>query len=382
MPKIKKLLKTLKLGKKSKIVKKELNVKDIEAMPEDIQKERGYQQGEIQSLQEELQELREKLEPSKEKQDIARFLIQKEDELRQKELAGTLSLRMLFKVIEKGRFGVGKKYISLLNRNRTVNFGNLYDITFNSDGRIGFWVMENGMPRQVIAGSTLKNVFWTYEGLIYSAEKGLFELSLDEFGGYIDNPATAEINSIIIDANGKYNISHVDSKTMISHLIEKERKINELYRYLGMAEKALNKVGFDVNLQKLFSKLNSERRKTAEVLLTKYAKEGNEMIKHWKQVEGELVDKSHQLSIKNNQIEVLESVRSKIMAKLENVESGDKVDQAKKEIVSYMEFLIGMITGKKISFTKMPEEEEKLPLQKKYEEIISKKGGEGGDKNV
>ena len=376
MSKIKKLLKTLRAGKKPKIVKKELKMEDIEAMPEDIQKERGYQHGEIQSLQEELQELREKLEPAKDKQDIAKFLIQKEDELRQKELAGTLSLRGLFKTIEKGNFGVGKKYISLLNRNRTVNFGNLYDITFNSDGRIGFWVMENGMPRQVIAGSTLKHIFWTYEGLVYSAEKGLFELSLDELGGHADNPATAEINSIIIDANGKYNISHVDSKTMIAHLIEKEMQINEFHRYLGMAEKALNKVGFDVNLQKLFSKLNSERRKTAETLLTKYAKEGNEMIKHWKQVEGELVDKSHQLNIKNSQIEVLESVRTKIMAKLENVESGDKVDQAKKEILSYMEVLVGMATGKRISFTKLPDEEEKSPLQRKYDELISKKGGD------
>ena len=374
MPKLKKLLKTLKA--KPKIAKKELKVEDIEAMPEDIQKERGYQHGEIQALQEELQELKEKLEPSKEKQDIAKFLLQKEEEMRQKEFAGTLSLRGLFKVIGSGKFGVGKKYISLLNRNRTVNFGNLYDITFNSDGRIGFWIMENGLPRQVIAGSTLKNIFWTYEGLVYSAEKGLFELSLDEFGSHIDNPATAEVNSIIIDANGKYNISYVDSKTMIAHLIDKERKINELYRYLGMAEKALNKVGFDVNLQKLFSKLNSERRKTAETLLTKYAKEGNEMVKHWKQVEGELVDKSHQLSIKNNQIEVLESVRSKIMKKLEDVESGDKVDTAKKEILSYMEFLVGLVQGKRISFAKTPEQEEKSPLQKRYEEITSRKGGE------
>lgn len=375
MVKLKKLLKTLK--GKPKMAKKELKVEDIEAMPEDIQKERGHQQGEIQALQEELQELREKIEPSKEKQNIAKFLLQKEEELRQKELVGTLSLKGVFKAIEGGKIGIGKKYISLLNRNRTVNFGNLYDITFNPDGRIGFWVMENGMPRQVIVGSTLKHIFWTYEGLVYSAEKGLFELSLDEFGGHVDNIMTEEVNSIIIDANGKYNISHVDSKIMIAHLIDKERKINELYRYLGMAEKALNKVGFDVNLQKLFSKLNSERRKTAETLLTKYAKEGNEMIRHWKQIEGEVIDKSHQLSIKNNQIEVLESVRSKIMEKLENMESGDKVDTAKKEILSYMEFLVGLVQGKRISFAKTPEEEEKSPLQKKYEEIVSRKSGEG-----
>ena len=64
---------------------------------------------------------------------------------------------------------------------------------------------------------------------------------------------------------------------MVKSDIEKDMQINELYRYLGMAEKALSKAGFDVNLQKLFSKLNSERRKTAETLLTKYAKEGNEI---------------------------------------------------------------------------------------------------------
>lgn len=358
------------------MAKKELTAESIEAMPEDIQKERGYQHGEIQALQEELQELREKLEPSKEKQNIARFLLQKEEELRQKELVGTLSLRGVFKTIEGGKLGVGKKYISLLNRNRTINFGNLYDITFNPDGRIGFWVMENGMPRQVIVGSTLKHIFWTYEGLVYSAEKGLFELSLDEFGSHVDNPMTEEVNSIITDANGKYNISYVDSKIMIAQLIDKERKINELYRYLGMAEKALNKVGFDVNLQKLFSKLNSERRKIAETLSTKYLKESTEMVKQWKQVEGELVDKSHQLSIKNNQIEVLENIRTKVMTKLESIESGTSVDTAKKEILNYVDFLFGMATGKKISFTKSPEGEEKSPLQRKYDEIISRKGGE------
>ena len=377
MAKIKKFLKTLRGKKKVKVVKKELGVEDIEAMPEDIQKERGYQQGQIQSLQEELEELKEKLKPSKEKEEIARFLMQKEEELRQRELTGTLSLRGLFDVLKGHKLGK-KKEISLLNYNRKVNFGNLYDITFNPDGRIAFWVMENGMPRQVIAGATLKNLLWTYEGLVYSAEKGLFELALDEAGGMVDNPYMEDVNSIVIDAKGKYNISYVDRDTLIAQLITKERKINELYRYVGMAEKALNKVGFDVNLHKLFSKLNSERRKTSEVLLTKYAKEGNEMVKQWKQQEGELVDKSQQLYIKNNQIEALEEIRKKVMAKLESVESGRAVDNAKQDILGYIEFLFGLATGKKISFEKT-EEEKKTPLQREYDKLMSKKGGEEGE---
>ena len=164
---------------------------------------------------------------------------------------------------------------------------------------------------------------------------------------------------------------------MIAQLIDKERIINELYRYVGLAEKALNKVGHDTNLRQLFNKLNSERRKTAETLLTKYAKEGNEIIKNWKQVEDELVGKSHQLNIRNNQIEVLESVTGKIRERLEKIESGTSVDTAKKDILSYVEFMVGLLQGKKASFARTPEDEEKTPLQKKYEDLISKKSEEG-----
>src|SRR3990167_10104439 len=122
MPKLKKLLKTLKGKKKPQIVKKELNMKDIDAMPEDIQKERGYQQGEIQAMQEELEELREKLKPSQEKKEIERFLMQKEEELRQRELAGILSLRGLFDALKGHKMGK-KKEISLLSYNRKMIFG-------------------------------------------------------------------------------------------------------------------------------------------------------------------------------------------------------------------------------------------------------------------
>ena len=135
---VKNILKTLRKGKR--IVKKEMKLEDIEAMPEDIQKERGYQHGEIKAMQEELDDLREKIKRSKEKEDVARFLSQKEEEFRRKELSGTLSLRGLFDVLS-GKFR--KKNITLLNRNRTVSFGNLHDISFNSDGRIGLLVMEN-----------------------------------------------------------------------------------------------------------------------------------------------------------------------------------------------------------------------------------------------
>src|SRR3990167_7103776 len=326
MVKLKKLLKTMRGKKKLKIVKKELKPKDIDAMPEDIQKERGYQHGEIQAMQEELEALREKLKPSKEKKEIERFLLQKEEELRQKEFAGILSLRGLFNVLKEHKLGK-KKDVNLLSYNKQVNFGNLYDITFNPDGRIGFWVMDGKFPRQVIMGATLKDLFWNYEGLVYSAEKGLFELALDENGHHAENQLIEEINSIIMDANGKYNLSHVDRKALIKQLIEKDIQINELYRYVGMSEKALSKMGYDTNLQKLFSKLNSERRKTSDTLLTKYIKGNTEIIKNWNQIESELVDKSHQLSIKNNQIEVLESVRTKVMSKLESVESGRAVDE-------------------------------------------------------
>src|SRR3990167_8718121 len=326
MVKLKKLLKTLKGKKKSQLVKKELKPENIDAMPEDIQKERGFLQGENQALREELDELREKIKPSKEKKEIERFLMQKEEELRQKELSGILSLRGLFEALKEHKIGK-KKEINLLSYNKQVNFGSLYDITFNPDGRIGFWVMNGKMPRQVIMGATLKDLLWTYEGLVYSAEKGLFELALDENGHHAENQLIEEVNPIIMDANGKYHISYVDRKSLIKQLIEKDIQINELYRYIGMAEKALSKMGYDTNLQKLFSKLNSERRKTSDTLLTKYIKGNTEIIKNWNQIESELVDKSHQLSIKNNQIEVLESVRTKVMSKLESVESGRAVDE-------------------------------------------------------
>lgn len=362
--------------KKKKVEKR---IEDVEAVPEDIQKERGFQQGQILAMEEELEELRERLKGSREKGEVAVFLQEKDRELELKKLEGCMSLRGLFDVLsgrknyeENGR---KIKNVSLLSFNEQKYFGDLYDISFNPDGRIGFWIRENGMPRQVISGSTLKNLLWNYEGLNTSIKKsGTFKLALNDTGNYVENPYAEEIPSIIIDANGKYNISHVNKDTLIAQLIDKEREINKLYKYMGMAERALSKVGYEVNLSKLLAKLNEERRKVAETVLTKYAKEGNEMVKNWKIIESELVDKSHQLSIKNTELRVSEGIREKIMKKMESIESGDSVDNAKKEILGYINLLIGLVKGEKVSFASIPKEEEPEPLKREFEKMIGSKG--------
>lgn len=360
-----------KKSKKGKEIKKEMTADEIDSLPADIQRERGHQLGQIAGMEEELEELREKLKGSREKEEVAKFLQQKDEELRLKEMEGILSLRNLFSILEKSKKGIIKK-ISLLSYNKKTLFGKLHDISLNPDGRIGVWVKENGFPKQIISGSTLRNIFWDYEGLINSANYGIFTLSLNEVGEYVENPLMEEVPSIIVDANGKYNVSHIDRKKLIAWLIDKEREINSLYRYLEMAERALSKVGHEVNLTKLLAKLNIERRKTAETVLTKSLKDSNEIVKNWKEIEGELVDKSHQLYIKNREVEALEGVREKITKKLESVESGTSVDIAKQEILSYVDFLVGLIQGKKVSFAKTPEEIEMTPLKKKFDRWTSK----------
>lgn len=368
---IKKIAKKIKGKKKKELTEKEMTLEQIEDLPIDIQKERGFKEGKIVALEEDLEALREKLKPKREKEEIARFLQQKEEEIRLRGTEGTLSLRGLFDVLVGRKKGAKK--INLLSYNKKMNFGNLYDITLNPDGRIGIWTSINGMPRQVTAGATLKNIFWNYEGLINSADRGLFELSLNEVGEYAENVFMDEVPSIIVDATGKYNISKVDKKSLIGLLIDKEREINELFKYLGMAESALSKVGHEINLSKLLSKLNTERRKTAETLLTKYAKEGNVMIKNWRDIEGELAEKAHQLFIKNKQIGNLEKVRDSVTKKLEDLQSGTSVESAKQEILSDVNFLIGLLQGKKVTFAKAPVsegEEEMTPFRKQFEENI------------
>ena len=359
---------------KKKEVKKKLRPENIEAMPEDIQKERGHQQGQIVALEEELEQLRDEIKAPREQQEVAKFLQQKTEEIDIKEQVGILSLRGLFDILTKRQQLIGvPKTIKLYSRKKGKYFGDLYDISFNPDGSLGVWIMDNGVPRQLKQAPNLNKMFWDFDGLVNSVYHGLIEMAFDDNGTHVDNPYQEEASQLIIDANGKYHWSEVDQREVMAQLVNKERIINKLYKYLEMAERALSKVGHEVNLSKLIAKLNDERRKVAETILVKYAKEGNEMVKNWKQIEGELVDKSHQLSIKNKEVEVLDGVREKIMNKIEKIQGDSNVDKAKKEILGDVDFLVGLLKGEKVTFAST-QEEAKEPLRKEFEAYVE--GGE------
>lgn len=368
---VKKLLKKmLKKEKGKKEVKKKLSTESIDAMPEDIQRERGHQQGQIVALEQELEELKDILNAPREKQEVAKFLQQKSDEIEAREQVGKFSLRALFDIMT-GRVKVKgvPKTIKLLSHNKAGYFGDLYDITFNPDGQIAVWTLEDGFPRKIKSGSTLKDIFWDYEGLMNSSSHGIFELSLSEKGDHVENIYKDEVNQIIVDANGKYHWSNVDKKQVMALLIDKERIISKLFKALELAERTLSKAGYEINLSKMMGKLNEDRRKVSETLLVKFAKEGNEMVKNWKQIETEVVDKSHQLSIKNQEVDVLNDVVTKIMAKVEKIQGDSNIDKAKKEILGDVDFLVGLLKGEKVTFAKTQEEQQE-PLRKDFEAYV------------
>lgn len=368
---VKKLLKKiLKKEKGKKELKKKLSSESIDAMPEDIQRERGHQQGQIVALEQELEELKDILNAPREKQEVAKFLQQKSDEIEAREQVGKFSLRALFDIMT-GRVKVKgvPKTIKLLSHNKAGYFGDLYDITFNPDGQIAVWTLEDGFPRKIKSGSTLKDIFWDYEGLMNSSSHGIFELSLSEKGDHVENIYKDEVNQIIVDANGKYHWSNVDKKQVMALLIDKERIISKLFKALELAERTLSKAGYEINLSKMMGKLNEDRRKVSETLLVKFAKEGNEMVKNWKQIETEVVDKSHQLSIKNQEVDVLNDVVTKIMAKVEKIQGDSNIDKAKKEILGDVDFLVGLLKGEKVTFAKTQEEQQE-PLRKDFEAYV------------
>jgi len=365
---IKKLFK--RKEKEKRQVKKKLSPESIEAMPEDIQKERGRQQGEIIALEEEIEELKKQIKSPRERQEVAKYLQQKAEEIEAKEQTGSLFLRGLFDVLS-GRVkvkGIEKK-IGLYSHNLGKYFGDFYDFSFNSDGTFSVWALRDDNLVELKRTPTLNKMFWNFDGLPESVRKGFFEMAFDNNGTHVDNPYKEEISQIIVDANGKYHWSQIDQRPLMAQLVDNKRIVDQLYKYIEMLERALSKVGHEVNISKLMARLNDERRKISETLLVKYAKEGNEMVRHWKEIEGEVVDKSHQLSIKNKEVDVINGVLEKMMAKIEKIQGDSNIDKAKKEILGDVDFLVGLLKGEKVSFAGAKEEIEE-PLRKEYEAYV------------
>lgn len=366
---VKKILKKLKKGEEPKEKQEVMSDSDIEKLPEKIVKERAEMKGQLTALKQKIESVQEGLAPDVERKEIAKFLKKQKQQLAWREFKGAISLKELFNYISKGG------NIGLLSYNQKKSFGILNDIAIRPDGRFAILAKNpkgKGSPKPVVVGINVQDLFWDYEGLSNSASMNFFLLSVNERGDYVHNILQREVPRIMIDVNGRYHITEHSQEKYIAQLIEKEAQINELTSLLEAAHEALSRHGFDLNLTKLMAKLNRERRQTAETILASDYKKTTEIMKSFRELGGELAIRSQTEWINKAKINNLEELKKEIMDKLMVVESSTPVDTAQERMEMIADFIINLITGKKVSFAKdekQIEEEKKTHLTKKFEEV-------------
>jgi len=348
---MKKLIKRLTKPKRKKdVVEKELDDKNIDDLAKELALERGAKEGEITALEEQNQALQEELSPSIEKAEIAKFLKKQELQLQYKHFDGALSLKKLFRFISKG------DKIRLLSYNTKKNFGLFDDIVFRSDGRIAIFCKKDGVSKPLSVGSNLKHLFWDYSGLSNSASLKLFTLSMDENGSFVDNFMAKEIPQVIIDKNGKQNLSKINTKPFMQQLIDNQGEINELQGYIEELEEVLSKESGNANLEKVHNQINKERAETSETNLVAELKNTTEIVKHFREFGTEMAVKSQMEHINNQKIDNLEEVKNTIMDKLRKIESSPDMANAEDKLRETANFVIDVLTAN-ASFAKTPEEE-------------------------
>lgn len=377
---VKKIGKKLK-KKEEEIVEKELGEHDIVNLPKEIELERGHKEGKITALEEEKEALEEEMSPSIERQEIARFLNLQKQQLQWREFGGALSLLKLFFFIINGKDMTKLEYkeikgkINLLSHNKEKVFGLLHDIVIRRDGKLSIFGKIGDISRPLSTGENVSHLFWDYEGLSNSAMLRSFELALDGNGNFAENWGAKQIPQIIVDSKGEYHISKFSEKKFMKQLIEKQIFINELFSMLEMAHDTLSKVGYEMNLTQLISKLNRNRRQTAEALVGSELKQTNEIIQNWRDMSGELAVKSQQDDIKQKKLENMENVRDEILGKLQEVLGSSPVEIAIDSFEETANFLNKFLKGKEFierkEGEKIEEDEKKTRLTKKFD-ILTK----------
>ena len=274
------------LGVKKKVlVGKVMKGEDIDQLSKDLEYERGYKEGQIGALEEEKKDLQMSLGKVTADNDIkiAEYLQKQKKSMYYKQFQNSLSMKKMFAGIS-----YLKKPIKVTSYNSKRMFGELDDILIRPDGRFVI-VARNGHGKEpIMVGPTVRELFRNYEGLSNNIALGFLQFNLDEDRRFVRNEEDAEVPEVVIDGQGKINISRVNKEKYLKQLIDKESDINELYGVIGMYEEEIQKLTSNKHLLKLISKHNEHRASIAETELVKSLKSINEVHSAYSELTKEL----------------------------------------------------------------------------------------------
>jgi len=302
-----------------------------------IEKERGRLQGEVLREKKEKEELKKKLEflDEDKKKGSAIRLSQRQEELSNENLIGGCDWRALFKEIEKKDLK-----IRVVSYNLKKEFG-IFDtfVTDNKGMRNLFAIDNQGIRRRVISGSKDSHIFRFPFGISKMAKKGIFIINLDENGEYVTDPLVTEIPDLIVDVNGKYDLSKVNQEPFIDKYIKLNSELNDSHSKIETYEKTIAEIIRKENLTKHQLNVAKSRAETAESELSENIKKITEMHSTYSDVIYRNNLLSQQLDISRKQNEFAEDSIEKTIEKLDEARTQTKLESAKDLLEDAMQML-------------------------------------------
>lgn len=249
----------------------------------------------------------------------------KKEELSKGNLDGGCDWRTLFDMVNKK-----KLKIRVVSFDMDREFGLFDRLITDSRGMINMFVKEkDGSIRRVISGAKFSSIFRFPYGISKMASRGIFIINLNKEGEHVSDPLHAEIPDLVEDANGKYDLSQVDSEPFIDRYVKVQSELADAHSRIETLEKTMAEKIRKENMVRHQLNVAKSRADTSESELSSNIQKITEINQSYSSAVGRIANLSQQLDIMTKQNERYEDGMEQVMDKLIEVKKKTGMEEAK-----------------------------------------------------
>ena len=258
----------------------------------------------------------------------------KKEELSKGNLDGGCDWRELFRLMNK------KLKIRVVSFDMNREFGLFDRLITDSRGMINMFVKEkDGSIRRIISGAKFSSIFRFPYGISKMASRGIFIINLNKEGEHVSDPLHAEIPDLVEDANGKYDLSQVDSEPFIDRYVKVQSELADAHSRIETLEKTMAEKIRKENLIRHQLNVAKARADTSESELSSNIQKITEMNHSYSSAVGRISSLSQQLDIMTKQNDRYEEGMEKITGKLLEMKEKTGMEHAKDLMEDTMEII-------------------------------------------
>lgn len=266
----------------------------------------------------------------------ANRLNQKKEDMSKENLTGGCDWRALFEEMGKMR---KKKKIRVVSFDMDREFGIFDRIVTDVRGMIHLYVKDKDTIKRVISGSKFSSIFRFPYGISKMANRGIFIVNLNKEGEHVSDPLHAEIPDLVEDANGKYDLSQVDSEPFIDRYVKVQSELVDAHSRIETLEKTMAEKIRKENLVRHQLNVAKARADTSESELSSNIQKITEMNQSYSSAVGRISSLSQQVDIMTKQNERYEEGMDKISGKLLEMKEKTGMEHAKDLMEDTMEII-------------------------------------------